>query len=80
MDMKKRIAAVLTLAASGAYAGLDRAGNVLNEDGEGAAPRWVLIAMAVGSIIYGLKNPDAPDRGFAIGLGVMMLFGMAVWN
>ncbi len=77
--MRKKIAVALMLVMSSAHAQLDRAGNVLNEDGDTASlPKWALGLMAIGLIGYGLKNDKAPDRNLAIGIGALMLIGLAL--
>lgn len=75
--MKNKFFCGAMLIPSASFAQLDRAGNVI-ESGGGAFPKWALVLAGAGLIVYGVRNINAPDGKFSIGLGAIILIGCAI--
>ncbi len=71
------VACPLLSIATNASAEIDRAGNLLGDDGP-ALPKWALGLAGIGLIGYGLKNSGAADKSLAIGLGIIVLLAAAL--
>ena len=83
--MKKRIAVALMLLESSAYAQLDRAGNVMNDDGggSGSGVGVILSGIVIGAIIgmAWAKYQQSQGKKFATDGGAVIggLIGMVAW-